>query len=86
MLVADGKPGLGKMFPDIPFQLCQFHLFQTVTRYISKKPKLESGKELRNIMFFLKQTDQESFEYLLKEWRNKWNNLCILKIYTLIYK
>lgn len=74
MLVADGKPGLGKMFPSIPFQLCQFHLFQMVTRYISKKPKLEAGIELRNLMFFLKETDQESFEYLLKIWKEKWSN------------
>lgn len=47
MIVADGKPGLGRLFPNIPFQHCQFHLFQTVTRYISKKPKLLAGKELR---------------------------------------
>jgi transcription elongation factor Elf1 len=61
ILIADGKPGLGKLFPEIPFQLCQFHLFQTVTRYISKKPKLLAGKELRDILFRLKDTDQESF-------------------------
>ena len=72
MLIADGKPGLGKLFPEIPFQLCQFHLFQTVTRYISKNPKLEAGKELRRIMFYLKQTDRESFEYWITQWHQKW--------------
>jgi len=72
MLIADGKPGLGRLFPDIPFQHCQFHLFQTVTRYISKKPKLPAGKELREIMFRLKETDKESFEYWIGQWYEKW--------------
>lgn len=72
MLIADGKPGLGKLFPDIPFQHCQFHLFQIVTRYISKKPKLLAGKELREIMFRLKETDRESFEYWIQKWHQKW--------------
>lgn len=71
-LVADGRPGLSKLFPDIPFQKCHFHQFQTVTQCISKKPKLEAGKELRQIMFFLKQTDFLSFQYLLKQWYEKW--------------
>ncbi|MEI7513566.1 MAG: hypothetical protein WCJ74_03025 [bacterium] len=72
ILIADGKPGLGKLFPDIPFQHCQFHLFQIVTRYISKKPKLLAGKELREIMFRLKETDKESFEYWIGQWYKKW--------------
>lgn len=71
-LVADGKPGLGKLFPDIPFQLCQFHQFQTVTQRISKNPKLEAGKEFRQLMFWLKETDYESFSYLLDTWYKEW--------------
>jgi DNA-binding XRE family transcriptional regulator len=73
-IVADGKPGLGKLFPDIPFQLCQFHQFQTVTRYISKNPKLEASRELRQIMFYLKETDKASFEYWITQWYEKWKD------------
>ncbi len=73
-LVADGKPGLGRLFPDIPFQLCQFHQFQTVTQRISKKPQLEAGKELRELMFFLKETDYESFSYFLCNWYEEWKD------------
>lgn len=73
-IVADGKPGLGKLFLDIPFQLCHFHQFQIITRYISKKPKLQAGKELRNLLFRLKETDRASFEYWLFEWHKKWQN------------
>ena len=71
-IVADGKPGLGKLFPKIPFQLCQFHQFQRVTQLISKNPKLEASREFREIMFDLKQTDQESFEYWITQWHEKW--------------
>jgi hypothetical protein len=71
-MVADGKPGLGKLFPKIPFQLCQFHQFQRVTQLISKNPKLEASREFREIMFDLKQTDQESFEYWITQWHEKW--------------
>lgn len=61
-IVADGKPGLGKIFPDIPFQLCQFHQFQRITQLISKNPKLEASQELRQIIFLPNETDQASFE------------------------
>lgn len=54
-IVADGKPGLGKLFPSIPFQLCQFHQFQRITQLISKKPKLPASQELRQIMFLGRQ-------------------------------
>jgi len=73
-IVADGKPGLKKLFPDIPFQLCQFHQFQRVTQLISKNPKLEASQELRQIMFHLKETDKVSFEFWLQNWHEKWRD------------
>ncbi len=73
-IIADGKPGLGKCFPTIPFQLCQFHQFQTVTRYISKNPKLQASQEFRQIMFRLKETDKASFEFWITKWHEKWKD------------
>jgi len=73
-IVADGKPGIKRLFPDIPFQLCQFHQFATVTRYISKNPKLEAGKDLRDLMFFLKKTSQQNFTSWLQEWHHIWQD------------
>jgi len=73
-IVADGKPGISSLFPHIPFQLCQFHQFQIITRYIFKKPKLKAGIELREIMFSLKETDRISFEYWVNQWHMKWKN------------
>ncbi len=73
-IVADGKPGLGKLFPKIPFQLCQFHQFQRVTQLISKNPQLQASQEFREIMFNLKHTDQESFEFWITQWQKKWKD------------
>lgn len=73
-IVADGKPGLGNLFPEIPFQKCQFHQFQSVTQCISKNPKLQASQELRQIMFYLKETDQVSFEYFLDQWYEVWQD------------
>lgn len=76
-IVADGKPGIASLFPDIPFQLCQFHQFATMTRYISKKPKLLASQELRQLMFMLKQTDETSFTYWLNQWYEKWKEFLV---------
>lgn len=73
-IVSDGRPGLRKLFPDIPFQLCQFHQFQRVTQLISKNPKLKASKDLREIMFYLRQTDRESMTEFLRRWHEKWGD------------
>ena len=83
-IVADGRQGLKKLFPNIPFQLCQFHQFQTVTRYISKKPKLEASQELREIMLKLKEADFKSFEFLTSDWHQKWREFLAEKTVILV--
>jgi len=76
--VIDGKRGvlhmILKKFPDIPVQLCQFHQIQIITRYLSKRPKLEAGKELRNLALTLTETDRETFTYSLNKWDKKWED------------
>lgn len=71
-IVCDGKRGLFKILPNIPIQMCQFHQIQIVTRYITKKPRLQANKELRDIVLRLTKTDQPSFEYWLQKWYEKW--------------
>lgn len=78
-IVADGRQGLKKLFPNIPFQLCQFHQFQTVTKYISKNPKLEASKELRKIMMKLKDISYHSFGFLIDQWYKKWKEFLVEK-------
>ena len=71
-IVADGFLGLRKLFSKIPFQKCHFHQFQTVTKYISKNPKLPASIEFRNLMFSLKYAKKQTFECDLNLWYQKW--------------
>lgn len=71
-IVVDGRRGLFKAFGNIPVQMCQFHQKQIVTRYLTRNPKLEASKELKEIVEILTITDKESFDGLLKEWFEKW--------------
>ena len=76
--VIDGRRGvlhmILKKFPGTPVQFCQFHQIQIVTRYLSKKPKLEAGKELRRLTLMLTKTDGRTFTDSLNKWNEKWND------------
>lgn len=71
-IVCDGKRGLFSAFGPIPVQMCQYHQTAIVTRYITKNPKLEAGKQLRAIIQLLTVTDKESFTGALYGWHKKW--------------
>ena len=46
-IICDGRKGVFELFPDIPCQLCQFCQIQIITRYLTRKSKLEAAAELR---------------------------------------
>ncbi len=71
-IVCDARRGLVHAFPDVPVQMCQFHQVMIVLRYITRKPKLEAGKELKEIMLLLTKTDEASFRHWLKLWHERW--------------
>jgi hypothetical protein len=48
--------------------MCNFHQVQIITRYITKKPRLEANKDLREIALLLVRTDKETFNYCLNQW------------------
>lgn len=73
-IVADGRRGIFKAFPGIPVQMCQFHQKQIVKRYLSLNPILPAGKELKEIVNLLHQTDEASFTFWLGNWFLKWRN------------
>jgi len=81
-IVSDWKKGLLWWFWDIPTQMCIFHQTKIITKYLTKKPKLEANKELRNLTLLLKHTDKESFTYLLWEWHNKYKDFLKQKTYS----
>jgi hypothetical protein len=74
--VIDGRRGvkelLLKMFPNTPIQFCQFHQVCIITRYITRRPRLEAGKKLKEIVSKLKCCDEQYFSEELKKWHQKW--------------
>ena len=73
-IVCDGRKGLLCLFPNIPKQMCQFHQVAIITRYLTRKPKLQAAKELREHVLLLSKTDRESFEGGLTTWHTKWES------------
>lgn len=72
--VIDGKPGLFKVFSDIPVQMCHFHQIMIVRRYLTLQPKTEAGKELRRLSLTLPLIDEQIFAQALSEWHARWES------------
>lgn len=74
--VIDGRRGILQLllrkFPDVPVQLCHFHQVQIITRYLSRRPKLEAGQELRQIALKLHKAEKQSFLSKLEIWHDRW--------------
>lgn len=70
--VTDGKRCARAVFSDLPTQMCHFHQILIVNRYLTKKPKLEAGKELRRITLSLTKSNKKEFTILLNNWFEKW--------------
>ncbi len=78
-IACDGKRGLFRAFHDIPVQMCQFHQVQIVIRYITRNPKLEAGKELKDIVLQLCKSTRSEFEEMISEWEQKWKSFLLEK-------
>lgn len=73
-VVLDGKMGVRNVFSGIPSQMCQFHQVAIVNRYLTRRPILEAGKELRLIALQLKISNEQEFTKMLNDWQIKWQN------------
>jgi len=71
-IVLDGRPGVMKVFSDIPVQMCQFHQKQIIRRYLTNNPKLEAGIELKELIRPLCSDTKENFTKKLDNWYLKW--------------
>lgn len=71
--VIDGKRGVLGVFCDIPVQFCQYHQIAIARRYLTSKPKLEAGQELRTIVLTLPISTELTFTQLLNEWYRRWH-------------
>ncbi len=74
-VVVDGRRGMIKVFKDIPLQISQFHQMKIVTKYLTRKPETDAGKELRSIMLnTLSHTNEKEFTLLLSTYNKKWGD------------
>lgn len=71
-IVCDGRRGLINLFKEIPVQMCHFHQAAIIRRYITRKPRTQASKELKEIVHLMVKTDKESFCSALSEWYIKW--------------
>ena len=71
-VVADGKRGIKGVYENLPIQMCQFHQKLIITRYLTRRPKLEAGKDLRELVHGLCDADEEDFALGLEAWHEKW--------------
>ncbi len=54
-ITCDGRRALKTLFTRIPYQMCQFHQVQIVTRYLTRRPKNIASIELRRLTLNLTQ-------------------------------
>lgn len=80
--VVDGRRGLATVFKDIPVQVCQFHQLKTITRYLTRRPKTEAGRELRVLASTLAKTNERDFTKKLVAWEKKWHDFYMQKTHV----
>lgn len=73
-VVLDGKRGVQEVFDGVPVQLCQFHQIAAINRYLTRRPKLQAGKELRMIALSLTHTAEDAFSRQLAAWYLRWKD------------
>jgi hypothetical protein len=81
--VVDGRRGLATVFKDIPVQVCHFYQLKTVTKYLTRRPKTDAGRELRALALTLTSTNEQEFTERLVAWEKKWHDFYTQKTYIL---
>ena len=72
-MVLDAKHGIKEVFSDLIVQICQYHQYKIVLRYLTNKPKTEAGQELKSLIGVLTDIDENLFTALLDAWYEKWS-------------
>lgn len=83
-IVCDGKRWLAERLSEKGFevQLCQFHLVKNVTRYLTRRPKTDAGRELRTITLQLTKSTEADFVSDLQTWLSKWETFMNEKTFS----
>lgn len=75
-VTTDGRRGLSKIFQNYPYQTCQFHIQKGVSILLTKSPKSEAGKELKEInkTFIKDRLTEQELSLKLAEFTHKHKN------------
>lgn len=73
-IVLDGRPGVRNLFSDVPTQMCHFHQKQIIQRYLTLRPRLEAGIELKAIVNTLTEISEKEFTEKFIAWCAKWDS------------
>ena len=66
-VVLDGRTGIPSVFKDIPVQICHFHQWKIVRKYLTLRPKLESHKALLRIAGQIAKSTENEMRTMLEQ-------------------
>ena len=72
-IIIDGKRALFEEFKEYPLQMCQFHMYQIVERYLTKNPRMKASRELLMICNMMYYVDEEIFLEDYTAWKSQYN-------------
>lgn len=78
-VVLDGRRGIPAVFKDIPVQICQFHQWKTMKKYLTTRPKLDSHKALLLIARVIAKSTEDEMRALLVQFEEAHRNDLNLK-------
>ncbi|QLB23686.1 hypothetical protein A6B44_06075 [Pasteurella skyensis] len=73
-IVCDGRRGLIKSLSFYPVQFCQFHQVKIIQRYLSKRSKQPTVKDLWLITNLLTQVTEIQFKDFLEQWFDEYED------------
>lgn len=65
-VVLDGRRGIPRVFDGIPVQICQYHQWQIMKKYLTTRPKLESHKALLLIARLIAKSTEAEMKSMLE--------------------
>lgn len=81
-MILDGRKGIREVFTDIPVQICHFHQLAAIKRYLTSRPKLQAGIELRAVAKALPKLNEKLLSQALDEWHTKWQEFLKERTYS----
>jgi len=73
-VVLDGRRGIPRVFDGIPVQICQYHQWKIVRKYLTLRPKLESHKALLAIAGQIAKSTEIEMRALLEKFAVDFKN------------